>query len=205
MRKSLAASFAAPMVCVLALAGCGGGDEPRPQRPMTTAADDPAAGPEHLVPGATVALRGCVEGAPGTDQYVLRNVRFEDREQLDPQRDLTTPGPHGITEGSWVRLDGSEQPGELQGLLGQHVSLTGTVIDTGESAIGTAGTAAQEGHAGAATRSAAADEHYAERMKDEAGRIARESMADGLAALVQVTQVDATGEPCPAAPHPQPR
>jgi hypothetical protein len=204
MRKRLAAGIAVPMVCALALAGCGGGDEPRPQRPLTTAADDPAAGPAHLVPGATVALRGCVEGAPGTDQFVLQNVRFEDREQLDPHRDLTTPGPHGITEGSWVRLDGSEQRGELQGLLGQHVALTGTVIDTGESAIGTAGTLGQEGHAGATTR-AAGDEHYAERMKDEAGRIARESMADGMAALVQVTQVEATGEPCPTAPHPQPR
>jgi hypothetical protein len=201
--RRLTACLTVPIVCVFTLAGCGGGDEPRPQRPLTTAAE-PTPGAEDLQPGASVALTGCVEGAPGTHQFVLRNVRFEDREALDPHRDLTTPGPHGITEGSWVRLDGSQQPDQLQGFLGQHVSLTGTVIDTGESTIGTAGTIGQEGHAGATTR-AAGDEHYAERMKDEAGRIARESMADGMAALVQVTQVAATGDPCPTAPHPQPR
>lgn len=203
MRKRFAVWLAAPVVCTCLLTGCGGGDEPRPQRPITTAAEDPAAD-EHLAVGDTVALNGCVEGAPGPGQFVLRNVRFETREGIDPQRDTTTPGPDGITEGAWVRLDGSAQPEELKGLLGQHVSLTGTVVDTGESTIGTAGTAGDKTPAGAATR-AAGDEHYAERFKDEAGRIARESLADGTAALVRVTEVEGTGQPCPTDLRPEAR
>lgn len=210
MRKSFARQLGAPVVCTVFLIGCGGGDEPRPQRPITTAAEDPAgqvgrdASDEHLAVGVTVALSGCIQGAPGTDAYVLRNVRVETREGIDPHRDTTTPGPHGITEGSWVRLDGGERAEELQSFLGHRVTLTGDITDTGESVIGTAGTTGDQTAAGATTR-AAGDEHYAERIKDEAGRIARQSLADGTAALVRVTAVESTSDRCPIDLRPEAR
>jgi hypothetical protein len=206
MGKRLAVRLLAPVACAFIVIGCGGGDEPRPQRPVATADGEMGreGRDEHLPAGSTVSLTGCVEGAPAAQQFVLRNVRFESQEGVDPQRDTSTPGPGGITEGSWVRLDGSEQAQALQGFLGQRVTLTGTIADTGESTIGTAGTTGGQTPAGATTR-AAGDEHYSERMKDEAGRIARESMADGTAALVHVTSVEGTGERCPTDLRPEVR
>jgi hypothetical protein len=43
---------------------------------------------------------------------------------------------------------------------------------------------------------ASSPEHHSEKYKQEAGRIARESMADGTAALVKVGELSGTGDRC---------
>lgn len=170
-------------------------------QPGEAAADRQAA--QHQ-PGSTIAITGCVEAAPGTNQFVLRHVRHAPADGVDPQRDTTTAGPHGITERSWVRLDGGDRAGELRKFAGHRVTLTGTLADSGENTIGTAGASGSRAIGGEASR-AAGDEHYSDRVKDEAGRIARESMADGTAATVRVTAVESTNEQCPADSRPQVR
>ena len=144
-------------------------------------------------PAALVALTGCLEAAPGTNQYVLRSVRFEPRAGGDPHRTTTTPGAHGITEGAWVRVDGGNQ--DLKGHLGQRVLLKGTIADDGRNTIGTAGTAGVPQPSGDAS-AAANREHYARKQKKEMGRIARESMADGTAAEVRVHEISVAGDRC---------
>ena len=150
---------------------------------------------------ATVSLSGCVEVAPGQHQYVLRNVRFEPRQSADPHRDTTTAGAHGITEGAWVRLEGGDQ--DLTSHAGRRITITGTVTDNGQNTVGTAGTPGAPTPSGD-TSQAASTKHHSDKVKSEAGRIARESIADGTAAQVRVKKVDASGEKCPLELRPQP-
>ena len=178
MQKRWAVQVGMSVICAAVAAGCARSDE-RGQ------AETPAQ--------ATVSLSGCVEAAPGTNRYTLRNVRFEPRLTGDPHAGTTTPGPHGITEGAWVRLDGGDQ--DLRSVLGQRVTLTGVIADSGRNTVGTSGT---PGHATPSgdTSQAASTDHHADKVKTEAGRIARESIADGTAAQVRVQQVKASGEKC---------
>lgn len=197
MRNRWASTLAAPIVCGALLIGCGGSDDAsrdqQAQQPPTTRPEQATTGSQAQT---TVALSGCVEGAPGTDQFMLRHVRFEPRQE-DPQRQPTAANVPGITEGSWVRLDGREHPDELQRLAGQRVTLTGLVEDSGRNTIGTAGTSGNPIVSGDKSQ-AASDKDYPDKIKAEAGRIARESMANGMAALVKVTAVQSTGERCAA-------
>ena len=181
---------AAPFVCAaMLLTSCGGSDgandDRRAQQPQTNAPEQPAQ--------ATVALSGCVEAAPGTNRFVLRNVRFEPRQGGDPQRDTTTPAAQGITEGAWVRLAGGDK--DLTSFAGQRVTVTGTITDNGRNTIGAAGAAGQPNVSGDKSQAASA-QHHSDKVQAEAGRIGRESMADGTAAEVRVTAVQGTGERC---------
>jgi hypothetical protein len=181
------------------MAACGGSDGANDERVAQQGRDNqPAdATTDSADARATVALSGCVEAAPGTDQYVLRNVRVEPPSGGDPQRDTTTSGALGITEGSWVRLDGGDEADRMEQFAGQRVTLTGTIADSGRNTIGTAGTSGVRTESGDRSR-AAGDRHYSEDVRDEAGRIARESMANGTAAEVHVTAMQGTGEKCQA-------
>jgi hypothetical protein len=123
MKNSWAARVLVGLACAGAMA-CGGSDGANDDRPRNSASR--ASSPDTAA-AAIVSLSGCLEAAPGTDRYVLRNVRFEPRAEGDSQRTTTTPGGHGITEGAWVRLDRGET--NLQDLLGQRVRLTGAVTD----------------------------------------------------------------------------
>jgi hypothetical protein len=185
---------AAPMV-----AGCGGSDGTNDE---IQAQAHNRNRPGQQQAAATVSLSGCLEAAPGNNQYVLRNVRFEPRAG-DPHAATTTSGGHGITEGSWVRLDGSAQ--DFSGHLGERVKINGTVSDDGRNTIGTAGTPGVQTPTGE-TSQAASSEHHSEKYKQEAGRIGRESMADGTAAQLKVQEISGTGDRCagtkPAPPKP---
>jgi hypothetical protein len=193
MRNSWARGAAA-LICAGVLAACGGSDDANDDRRAN--AGDPAA-PSQGAAAATVALSGCVEAAPGSAQYVLRNVRFEPRAAGDAHRTTTTAGAHGITEGAWVRLESSSQ--DLSGFLGQRVMLKGAVADDGRNTIGTAGTPGVETPTGDTSQAASA-EHHSDKQKKEMGRIARESMANGTAASVRVAEINGTGDRCvPAA------
>jgi hypothetical protein len=130
----------------------------------------------------------------GAGEYVLRNVRFEPGGGADPNRNTTTSGPRGITEGSWIRLTGSD---EVRAHAGQRVTITGAIVDNGQNSVGTAGTSGNTLPSGDRSEAASTD-HYSTKVKKEAGRIARESIANGTAAEVKVTSIQATGERCPA-------
>lgn len=189
MRERWAVRGTIALACVALMAACGGDDGANDERrAQSSAASSPAA--------AMVSLSGCVETGPGTNQLVLRNVRFEPR-QGDPHANSTTPGAHGITEGAWVRLEGEDQ--NLEQYLGQRVALTGSITDDGRNTIGTAGTAGEPTPSGDRSQ-AASSADTEEKQAKEMGRIARESMANGTAAEIKVQQVHPTGDRCqPAA------
>lgn len=200
--KRWSVKCAAPLICAALMVGCGGSDDANDDRPAqqgrdTRPADSPGA-------QATVALSGCVEAAPGSDQYVLQNVRFAPRAGGEAQRDTTAAQIPGITEGSWVRLDGGDQAEQLKQFAGQRVTLTGTIADSGSNTIGTAGTSGVVTESGDKSRAASPADHD-EDVKAEAGRIGRESMANGTAAKVHVTAMESTGEKCNTEARPEGR
>ena len=192
MRNSWTVATAVLFSGLLLISACRGrdsaNDELRAQAPRDAQPEAPAV--------ATIALSGCLEAAPGSNQYVLRNVRWEPRAG-DPHATITTPGGHGITEGAWVRLDGSGQ--DLSSHLGERVMIKGTIEDDGRNTRGTAGTAGVQTPTGDKSE-AASREHHSEKYKQEAGRIARESMADGTAALIKVGELSGTGDRCTPVP-----
>jgi hypothetical protein len=179
------------VVCAMLIAGCAKktDDESRAE-PGASEATSKTEAPAQ----ATVSLSGCVEVAPGPQQYVLRHVRFEPRASGDPHIDTTTAGAHGITEGAWVRLRSGRQ--DLATEAGRRVTILGAITDSGANTIGTSGTEGAQTPSGDASQ-AASSEHYSRKVADEAGRIARESMANGTAAEVLVQKVQSSGEKCP--------
>lgn len=173
---------AAAMVVAAGLVGWGCSDAVPPR----ATEGQPAA-------GRTVTLTGCVAGGQDPDAFRLSEIRIDAAHSPTP--DLPPPVP-GITEGAWVRLQGSTE--ELRPLLGQRVQLTGEVTDSGENTIGTAGAWGIEVPSGDKSQ-AASDEHYSEKQKKEAGRIARQSLANGRAAQLRVLKVTDIAERCEAA------
>ena len=152
----------------------------------------------------TISLQGCVEAAPGTHEYVLRQVHIE---PVSMQK-TDAPSSHGltVTEGSWLRLhDSSDQ---LKAHLGQLVSVSGTILDDGRNTIGTAGKATEPGDADSRTDAsrAAGSESAAAKVQKEAGPIGRVSQSNGNVPEMTVDNVTATGQSCgDAAPNPERR
>jgi hypothetical protein len=174
---------AAALACSAAVAACGGSDGANDDRP--------AQGIRSEAPAqALVSLNGCVSAAAGTNQYVLKGVRFEPRAAGDPHATTTTPSGQGITEGAWVRLEAGDR--QLSEFVGQRVTIRGAVLDDGRNTIGTAGSAGVQTPSGDKSQ-AAAQEHHSDKKEDEMGRIARESIANGTAALVRVQDVKSSG------------
>jgi hypothetical protein len=198
MRKSSSARVLAGFACAVMLTACGADDGANEDR----AAQTPDRAQQGAPAQALVSLSGCVEAAPGTNQYVLRNVRLEPRGQGDPQAATTTPAPQGITEGAWVRLNAGDQ--DLNAHLGQRVTLSGTIIDSGQNTVGTAGTSGEATPSGDKSQ-AASSQHHSDKKAEEMGRIARESMATGMAAEVRVQQVQGTGDRCQQELRPEKR
>jgi hypothetical protein len=157
------------LILVTALAACGGTDE-------SASVDGAPAEP-------ILELTGCVGASPGLGQIALRQIEYAGEDSARMAQYLP-----GLTENAWVRLDGDQ----MESLVGQHVRLRGAVVDSGANTIGTAGAAGYEGHAGD-TSQADSDRHYSEKQKLEAGRIARESLANGAAAQIRVLGVERTG------------
>ncbi len=179
--------------------GCAGTDSKRNQEGR---AQQPEASKPEAPAQATVSISGCVEAAPGPRHYVLRNVRFEPRETGDPHIDTTTAGAHGITEGAWVRLRAGKD--DLAPHAGRRVTILGAITDNGQNTVGTAGTQGMQTPSGD-TSQAASSKHHSEKVKAEAGRIARESMANGTAAEVMVQKVQTSGDKCPLEVKPENR
>ena len=96
-----------------------------------------------------LSLEGCVEAAPGTNQYVLRNVAEVPPAQQPQGGDRTAPL---VPRGSWVRLVSGND--DLKNHLGKRVTVTGEVRDAGGNTIGTAGQSSPLPRAGEANGNA---------------------------------------------------
>jgi hypothetical protein len=142
----------------------------------------------------TVRLSGCVEvGGTAIAGYVLKRVHIEGNDG-DPAHQLTAnPAPAGIVEGSWVRLTGGR---ELRALAGHRVLVSGVVVDTGRNTVGTAGVSSGVVLPSGDVSQAASNDRYWVKVKKEAGPIARESIANGTAPEVKVTEIKDLGETC---------
>ena len=182
--------------------GCGGKDASKDGSTDARSAQQPEVAKAEAPARATVSLSGCVEAAPGPRQYVLRHVRFEPRETGDPHIDTTTAGAHGITEGAWVRLRVGKD--DLGPHAGRRVTILGSITDNGQNTVGTSGTLGNQTPSGDESQ-AAGSKHYSGRVKSEAGRIARESMANGTAAEVAVQKIESSGNKCPLEVQPDSR
>ena len=84
-----------------------------------------------------VALEGCVEAAPGTSAYVLRNVAEVPPAQQPQGQERMEHAPL-VPRGSWVRLVSGDDD-DLKNQLGKRVTVTGVVRDAGGNTIGTSG------------------------------------------------------------------
>ena len=140
-----------------------------------------------------VRLSGCVErSGTAIGGYVLQKVHIEPRDGQNPQQASTHP-PTGIVEGSWVRLTGTR---DLPALAGRRVLISGLIVDSGRSTIGTSvsGVVLPSGD----VSQAASDEPHWKKVKKEAGPIGRDSIAAGTAPEVKVTEIKDLGETCHA-------
>ena len=135
----------------------------------------------------TVRLSGCVEMA-GMGDYVLQRLHIEGNDTQAAPRTTVNPAPVGIIEGSWVRLTGSR---DLPSLAGHRVMVTGVVADTGRNAIGTGGVSSGVVVRSGDVSQASTNDRYWVKVRKEAGPIARESIANGTAPEVKVTEITA--------------
>ncbi|HYT66866.1 MAG TPA: hypothetical protein VEL51_10625 [Vicinamibacterales bacterium] len=99
-----------------------------------------------------LSLQGCIEAAPGTNTYVLRNV-VEVAPEQQPQGQERMEHAPLVPRGSWVRLTSGDAD-DLKNYLGKHVTVTGMVRDAGGNTIGTAGQSSTMPRAGEANGNA---------------------------------------------------
>ena len=184
MRTTWAVGVAAPLMAAAMIVGCSKGSH------SSAGKRDDLGGAKYQ----TVSLKGCVEKAPGSNEYVLRQVQIDaasmQRSDASSARGLT------VTDGSWVRVyDSSDQ---LKRHLGQVVSVSGTIIDDGRNTIGTSGKATEpdEAESPVDASRAASSEHHASKETKEAGPIGRVSQSNGSVPEMSVERVTATGQSC---------
>jgi hypothetical protein len=89
---------------------------------------------------SNVKVDGCVQAAPGNNQYTLQKVTVPGPAE-QPVGNNAGEGPL-ITEGAWVRVTGGTQ--NLKDYLGKRVEIVGVVQDTGENTLGTSGRAGSD-------------------------------------------------------------
>ena len=196
MRMTWGSKIAGSLCCAVLLVGCRGGSDGQ--------FDDRRGQLGQPAQYERLSLTGCIQSSPGTDQYVLSNVRLAHPAE-QPQADTMISRGPAITEGSWVRLTGD--PGLIQRHMGQQVTVMGTVTLDDARRVGTAGGTeeAVPGGAGGDRSRAAGTEHYAQREKEEVGPIGQDSIASEPQPSVQVQRIDATGERCRPELHPNQR
>ena len=181
-----------PLVFAAGMLACGGSDDRREGEPVQ---DRMANAPQQMT------LTGCVQTGTLETQYVLQNVRTDEqaaqqRPNENQNRDPARPDDPAITPYSFVQLrakDGSD----LRQYLGQEVRITGIMTDTGASTIGTSGTqGTHKAPSGEKSMAGATDHSPSEKVKAEAGPIARDWNANGTAPIVRVESVSPTGRKC---------
>jgi type 1 fimbria pilin len=143
-----------------------------------------------------ISLTGCVGTGPGTNQYVLTQVKPA---PLGTQpSDAISSANLDFSKNTAVRLASNDEQ-ELTSLVGQTISVVGVLRDDGRNTIGTSGNArpapgASEPRTDASQ--AATDQHHSEKVREEAGPIGNRSMNNGSYPEIMVQQVKPTGERC---------
>ena len=184
MRTTWAVRAALPLAAAMMISGCSKGEHS-------------SAGKRQDLGGSryqTISLKGCVEAAPGSKEYVLRQVHIE------PVSMQKTDAPSSlgltVTEGSWIRLHDSSD--RLKDHLGQMVAVSGTILDDGRNTIGTTGkaTTPDEAESPIDASRAASSEGHAAKVTKEAGPIGRVSQSNGSVPEMAVDSVTSTGQSC---------
>jgi hypothetical protein len=199
-----------PLACAAVMMACGGSDGQREDR-----AAESLQGKNRALP---VTLTGCVQAGTLETKFVLENVRTDmsgqsgqpatgqpasgqpsggqsAERQAEPAGRANDQAPLTIADGSIVQLRSENEP-ELHKYVGQQVTISGTLVDSGANTIGTRGAQGNPTPSGDRSMAAAGDTHHAEKKREEAGPIARSSLANGTAPIVQVVDIRATGQEC---------
>ncbi len=186
MAKNWSVRFAA-VCCTVLMAACGSHDG----RSTAPAAGD--SGPPR------VSLTGCIQPGALETKYVLENIQSgRNSAGQTPAPDGTNAAlPDAMAEGSMVQLR-SDNELELHKYLGKQVTISGRLIDTGASTIGTTGAKGEPTQTGDLSMAAAVGRHHSEKVRDEAGPIGHASLANGTAPIVHVDSINPTGRGCRA-------
>lgn len=200
MQKQWTHALLIPLACAALATGCGQGDKATDIR----AAQDTDHSSER------VALNGCVELSPaGGQEFALQHVRTGPI-GAQPSDAMTYTSTNAIEEGSWVRLTlgARDQRDQLRQLVGQRVTVHGTIRDDGRDTIGTSGPrpGPQEPDPRKPESMAGAEGHYSGKVAKEAGPIGQQWLSTGTAPLILVQEIENSGEPCnPDARQPENR
>ena len=173
--------------CTALIAACGSHDG------RSTAATTGETGPP------LVSLTGCVQPGALETKYVLENIQTGRNPdgQTQPSGQTHDALPDAMSEGSIVQLRSDNEP-ELHKYLGKQVNITGRLIDTGASTIGTTGAKGEPTQTGDLSMAAAVGRHHSKKVRDEAGPIGHASLANGTAPIVHVESINPTGRGCRA-------
>jgi hypothetical protein len=147
-----------------------------------------------------LAMTGCLGVGLGTNEYVLTHARPVPL--AEQPSDALSSANITIPENTEVRLS-SNDTDKLTELFGQTVRVQGLLKDDGRNTIGTSGRAAagQNPPDPRTDKSqAAADEHYSDKVKQEAGPIGMRSMNNGTYPEMTVLEIEGTGQKCETAP-----
>lgn len=147
-----------------------------------------------------IALTGCLTTGIGTNQFVITHARPQPlaSQPSDALSDVNL----SLQNNSAVRLALNDDQ-DVSNLVGQMVSVTGRLTSTGADTIGTAGRAPvveQKPESRDDKSQAATDQHYSDKVIQEAGPIGQDSMNNGTYPEVRVQQIGGTGESCTSAP-----
>jgi hypothetical protein len=192
MNRTWRLKVCAPIAGAVLLAGCtqevgNGGTQNR--TPIDNATNQQKQNPQ-------VSLTGCVTTGIGTNQFMLRDIR--PAALAEQPTDALSSTNSKIPDNVPVRLAMADAD-EIEKLVGQTVSVTGTLSD-GANTIGTTGDQKGPGQTQPRTdqSQAATPQHHSEKVREEAGPIGTQSMNNGTFPELRVTKVAGTGQKCVA-------
>jgi hypothetical protein len=150
-----------------------------------------------------LALTGCVGAGTGTNQYVLNHIRPVPL--AEQPSDALSAANVTIPEGSAVRLNSTDTE-QLTHLVGYSVKVQGLLRDDGRNTIGTSGglpPARNPADMRNDKSQASADEHFSNKVAQEAGPIGMHSMNNGTYPEMVVQKIENTGQRCVTSPKEQ--
>lgn len=140
--------------------------------------------------GDIVRLEGCVQAAPGHNQYVLQDV-VNVAPAEEPRGNVSMEHGRAVLDGSWTRLSGGST--DLAPFLGKRVMVDGRVADTGGNTMGTAGSTDPQ----TALRESAPDaSSTTDRGVKPSTVPPRGANANGWAALIAAEHISKLSETC---------
>lgn len=189
MRNSWLWKLGVTVVSAAILAGCQKGQD-------RTAIDQATNQPRQ---NQQITISGCLGIGVGTNQFMVTAVQLAPLAEQPSDAPSTSVNP--ITPDAQVRLAYDETE-ELERLVGQKVTVTGYVIDDGRNTIGTSGPNPGQTPANGKLESrddksaAATDQHHSGKVRQEAGPIGQQSMANGTFPEMRVAKINGSGEKC---------